>query len=169
MAPTQIPIWEYVFNLPSINLPSKTVSLLSRLKFDGEGKVSASDHLLNFLNKCVKHNITDLNLTCRLFVLTFRGRIERWLETFPSYSIYTWFEFIDHFLNDFEIYDYDKLCYELQAIQIKKNELFERALMRFRRVLSKFLIIDVPFESRLTYLVLKLVAPVMPQDQSTVN
>ena len=51
MAPTQIPLWEHVFNLPSVTLPSETVSLLSRLKFDVEGKVFARDHLLIFFEQ----------------------------------------------------------------------------------------------------------------------
>ena len=169
MAPTQIPIWESIFNLPSVTLPNKTTSLLSRLEFDGEGKIFVRDHLLKFLNKRVKYNINDLNLMCRLFTPTFRGWIKRWLETFPLYYIYTWFEFADHFLDDFEIYDYDKLCLELQVAQIKKSETIERALIRFRHVLSKFRIVDVPSKSKLTDLVSKLVAPVMPHDQSIVN
>jgi len=169
MAPTQIHVWEHVFNLRSVTLPCKTVPLLSHLKFDGEGKAFARDHILNFLNKCVKYNINYLNLMCRLFVLTFRGRIKRWLETFPLHYIYTWFEFADHFLDDFEIYDYDKLCLELQDVQINKGECIERALIRFRHVLSKFRIVDVPSKSELTDLVLKLSTPVMPQDQSTSN
>ena len=113
MAPTQIPVGEHVFNLPSVTIPSKTVSLLSRLKFDGEGKLSAREHLLKFSIKCDKYKITDLSLTCRLFALTLGGRIEKWLETFPSYSFYNWLDFANQFLDDFEDYDYDKLCDEV--------------------------------------------------------
>ena len=108
MASTQIPVWEHVFNFTSIDIPSKTVSLLSRHKFDGEGKLSAREHVLKFSIKCDEYKITDLGLTCRLFALTLGGRIEKWLETFPSCSFYTWFEFANQFLDDFEDYDYDK-------------------------------------------------------------
>jgi len=107
MDSTQIPVWEHIFNLPSVTIPSKTVSLLSRLKFDGEGKVSAKDHLLKFSSKCDKYKITDLNLTCRLFALTLGGRIEKWMENFPSYFFYKWFDFTNQFLDNFEDYDYD--------------------------------------------------------------
>ncbi len=63
------------FKLPSVTIPSKMVSLLSHFKFDGEGKVSTKYHILKIWNNCVKYNINDLNITWRLFALTFRKRI----------------------------------------------------------------------------------------------
>jgi hypothetical protein len=82
MAPAQIFVWEHVFNLPSVNIPSKTLYLLSELTFDGEGSTSAEDHLCIFFYKCLKHNIIDPNVICRLFALTFRGRVKYWFEYF---------------------------------------------------------------------------------------
>jgi hypothetical protein len=98
------------FSLPDI--PNKTVSLLSKLTFDGGGDVSAKDHLNKFWCKCIKHDISDLKVLCRLFAFTFRGRIKHWFESFPAYHIFDWFQFVEEFLDAFENYDYNQLCEE---------------------------------------------------------
>jgi hypothetical protein len=87
MAPAQIIVLEHAFHFSLPNIPNKTVSLLSKLTFDGEGNVSAKTHLNKFSCKCIKHGITDLNVLCRLFAFTFRGRIKCWFESFLTYSI----------------------------------------------------------------------------------
>ena len=73
MAHAQIPVWESVFNFTMVNIPNETINLLLKLEFDGEGDISAREHLGKFLCKCNKHNIVDLNATCRLFALTLFG------------------------------------------------------------------------------------------------
>ena len=97
MAHAQIPVWESVFNFTLVNIPNKTINLSSKLEFDREGDISGREHLGNFLCKCNKHKIVDLNATCRFFALTLKGRIKCWLETFPPNFFFTWFQFAHEF------------------------------------------------------------------------
>jgi hypothetical protein len=83
MAP-QITVLEHAFNFSLPDVPNETVSRLSKLDFDGEGNTSAKDHLNKFWCKCIKHDISDLGVLCRLFAFTFRGRIKKWFESFPG-------------------------------------------------------------------------------------
>jgi hypothetical protein len=79
------------------------------------------DHLNKFWCKCIKHDISDLKVLCRLFTFTFRGRIKHWFESFTTYYIVDWFQFVDEFLDAFEIYDYNRLCEEFQALLINDD------------------------------------------------
>ena len=109
-----------------------TVSRLSKLTFDGEGNISAKDHLNKFWCKCIKHDISDLGVLCRLFAFTFRGRIKHWFESFPACHIFDWFQFVDEFLDAFEIYDFDQLCEEFHTSLINDDssseEIFDKSL-----------------------------------------
>jgi len=60
MASVQIYEWETVFNFELHNIPNETINLLSKFQFDGEGNISANDHIYKFLCKCINYNITDL-------------------------------------------------------------------------------------------------------------
>ena len=60
MAHAQIPVWESVFNFTLVNIPNETINLLSKLEFDGEGDISAREHLGKFL--CIVTNIRLLIL-----------------------------------------------------------------------------------------------------------
>jgi hypothetical protein len=111
MAP-QITVLEHAFGFSLPDIPNKTISLLSKLTFDGGGNVSAKYHINKFLCKCIEHDIFDLKVLCRLFDFTFRGQIKHWFESFPAYHIFYWFQFVDEFLDSFEIYDYNQLCEE---------------------------------------------------------
>ena len=103
---------EHAFHFWLPDIPNKTVSLLSKLTFDGGGNVFAKDHINKFLCKCIKHDISDLKVLCRLFAFTFRGWIKHWFESFPAYHTFYWFQFVEEFLDSFEIYDYNQLCEE---------------------------------------------------------
>ena len=111
MAP-QIIVLEHSFHFSLPDIPNETVSLLSKLTFDGGGDVPAKDHINKFWCKFIKHDIYDLKVLCRLFAFTFRGRIKHWFESFPTYHIIDWFQFVEEFLDAFEIYDYNQLCEE---------------------------------------------------------
>jgi hypothetical protein len=125
MAP-QITVLEHAFNFSLPDVPNETVSRLSKLTFDGEGKLSAKDHLIKFSCKCIKHDISDLEVLCRLFAFTFRGRIKHWFESFPACRIFNWFQFVDEFLNAFEIYDFDQLCEEFHTSLINGRSIFRK-------------------------------------------
>jgi hypothetical protein len=104
MAP-QIIVLEHAFHFSLPDIPNETVSHLSKLTFDGGGNVFAKYHLNKFWCKWIKNDISDLKVLCRLFAFTFRGRIKHWFESFPTYHIIDWFQFVDEFLCAFENYD----------------------------------------------------------------
>ena len=137
-------MWECIFNLQVIDIPNETTLLFSQLKFDGEGKKSANELLSKFWSKCIKHKVVDLNVLCWLFASTFRGRIQYWLETLPPYSIYSWFEFVDKFLDDFEIYNFNKLCEKLEVPFTDKDLSLEQCSIKISHILCKFHLDDLP-------------------------
>jgi hypothetical protein len=150
MAP-QITVLEHAFNFSLPDVPNETVSCLAKLTFDGEGNLSAKDHLKKFLCKCIKHNISDLGVLCRLFAFTFRGRIKHWFESFPACRIFDWFQFVDEFLNDFEIYDFDQLCEEFHTSLINDDPSSEGFLTRVYHILCKFNLDDMSLALNLFY------------------
>jgi hypothetical protein len=150
MAP-QIIVLEHAFHFSLPNIPNETVSLLSKLTFDGGGDVSAKDHLNKFWCKCIKHNISDLKVLCILFSFNFRGCIKHWFESFPSYHIIDWFQFVDEFLDSFEKYNYNQLCEEFQTLLINGNSSPEGYSTRIHHVLCKFNFDDMSFVLSLLY------------------
>jgi hypothetical protein len=109
MAP-QITVLKHTFHFSLPNIPNETFFRLSILTFDGGGNVFAKYYLSKFLCKCIKHDISNLKVLCKLFTFTFRGWIKHWFESFPAYHIIDWFQFVDEFLEAFENYDYSQLC-----------------------------------------------------------
>jgi hypothetical protein len=150
MAP-QITVLEHAFHFSLPDVPNETVSHLSKLTFDGGGDVSAKDHLNKFWCKCIKHDISDLKVLCRLFSFTFRGRIKHWFESFPTYHIFYWFQFVEEFLDAFEMYDYNQLCEEFQTLLINDNSSSEGFSTRIHHVLCKFNLNDMSFLLNLLY------------------
>jgi hypothetical protein len=150
MAP-QITVLEHAFNFSLPDVPNETVSCLSKLTFDGEGNTSAKDHLNKFWCKCIKHDISDLGVLCRLFAFTFRGRIKQWFESFPACHIFDWFQFVDEFLNDFEIYDFDQLCEEFHTSLINGDPSSEGFLTKVYHILCKFNLDDMSLALNLFY------------------
>jgi hypothetical protein len=67
---------EHAFNVSLPVIPNKTTNLFSEITFDDEGNTFAVEHISIFFNKCLRHNISDPNVTCRLFTLTFRGQVK---------------------------------------------------------------------------------------------
>jgi hypothetical protein len=150
MAP-QITVLEHAFNFSLPDVPNETVSHLSKLTFDGEGNISAKDHLNKFWCKCIKHDISDLGVLCRLFAFTFRGRIKHWFESFPACHIFYWFQFVDEFLDSFEIYDFDQLCEEFHASLINDDSSSEIFLTRVYHIVCKFNLDDMSLALNLFY------------------
>ena len=150
MAP-QITVLEHAFNFSLPDVPNDIVSCLSKLTFDGESNTSAKDHLNKFWCKCIKYDISDLEVLCRLFAFTFRGRIKHWFESFPVCHIFDWFQFVDEFLNAFEIYDFDQLCEEFHTSLINDDPSSERFLTRVYHILCKFNLDDMPLALNLFY------------------
>jgi hypothetical protein len=147
----QITVSEHAFNFSLPNVPNETVSRLSKLTLDGEGNLSTKDHLNKFWCKCIKHDISDLGVLCRIFAFTFRGRIKHCLESFPTFHIFDWFQFVDEFLDAFEIYDFDQLCEEFHTSLINDDSSSEDFLTRVYHILCKFNLDDMPLALNLFY------------------
>jgi hypothetical protein len=150
MAP-QTTVLEHAFNFSLPDVPNETVSCLSKLTFDGESNTSAKDHLNKFWCKCIKYDISDLEVLCRLFAFTFRGRIKHWFESFPVCHIFDWFQFVDEFLNAFEIYDFDQLCEEFHTSLINGDLSSEIFLTKVYHILCKFNLDDMSLALNLFY------------------
>jgi hypothetical protein len=147
----QITVLEHAFHFSLHDVPNKTVSHLSKLTFDGGGNVSAKDHLNKLWFKCIKHDISDLRVLCRLFSFTFRGRIKHWFESFLAYHIFYWFQFVDDFLDSFKIYDYNQLCEEFQTLLITGDSSSEGFSTRIYHILYKFNLDDMSFVLNILY------------------
>jgi hypothetical protein len=95
--------------------------------------------------------VSDLRVLCRLFAFTFRGRIKHWFESFPACHIFYWFQFVDEFLDAFEIYDYNQLCEEFQTSLINGDSSSEDFLTRIYHIFCKFNLDDMSFVLNLHY------------------
>jgi hypothetical protein len=73
------------------------------------------------------------------------GWIKHWFESFPANHIIDWFQFIEEFLDAFEIYDYNQLCEQFKALPINENSSLEVLLIRIHHVLCKFQLDDMSF------------------------
>jgi hypothetical protein len=139
----QITVLEHAFHFSLLDIPNETLSHLSKLTFDGGEDVSAKDHLNKFWFKCIKHNIYDLKVLCRLITFTFMGWIKHWFESFLAYHIFYWFQFVEEFLDAFENYNYNQLCEEFQTLLINDNSSPEGFSTRIHHFLCKFNLDDM--------------------------
>jgi hypothetical protein len=125
-------------------IPKKTTDLFSKLTFDGEGNTYAVDHISKFCFKCLKNKITNLNLICRLFSLTFQGWVKYWFESFRANFIHSWSEFVIKFLSYFNNYDYDELGEELSFLRKENDESFKDFSIRFIHFCTRFPLKEMP-------------------------
>jgi hypothetical protein len=138
MASTQIIVSKLAFNVSLPVISNKTTDLFSELTFDGEGNTSIVDHISNFFYMCLRHKITDSNDTCRLFALTFRGRVKVWFESFRENSIHSLSDFLFDLLSYFRNYNYDELSEELSFLRKENGESFNDFAIRFIHVGIRF-------------------------------
>jgi hypothetical protein len=90
MAPSHIPLWIFFSSTIAPKPPRNILHLFSQLKFDGEGETIASQHDFKFFEFYYFHNITNGNIICRLFTLTFTCWVKSWCETLLAASNHTW-------------------------------------------------------------------------------
>jgi dTDP-D-glucose 4,6-dehydratase len=91
---------EHAFNVLPV-IPNKTTYLFSELTFHYEGNTSIVEHISKNNYKFLKNKIIDLNLICRLFAITFQGRVKYWFESILDNSIHSLSEFVIEFLSKF--------------------------------------------------------------------
>jgi hypothetical protein len=128
----------------------KPILSLIKPTYDGENGVSIVDHVLQFMIKCNSFNIINENEICRLFSLTFKGRIQEWYKTLLDKSVHSWEYFIDIFLLDHHCYDYDKLCLEIGSLSMHEDESIEEFYDRFKSLCFRFHLKDLPSEEDLS-------------------
>jgi hypothetical protein len=117
---------------------------LSQLKFDGEGETYASRHALHFWKFCCSHNITNENVICSMFTLTFAGQVKSGARLCRPASIHTWEQFMREFFHSFENYDYDKLCEEILELRKNKDESLKYFVIIFTHLCYRFPLDDRP-------------------------
>jgi hypothetical protein len=148
---SQITVLEHSFHFSLPEVTNETVSRLSKLTFDGGINAYSKGHINKFWCKCIKHDISDLRVLCRLFSFTFRGWIKHWFESLPACHIFYWFQFVNEFLYAFEIDDYNQLCEEFQTLLINGDSSSEDFSIRIYHILYKFNLDDMLFVLNLLY------------------
>jgi hypothetical protein len=140
MAPPCISILEHVFIMckPTRSISKKTINSLSKLNFDGEGVIFSFVHLCRFNPKYKSFEIYNENELCRLFTLTFQGRIKGWFKMLLAKSIHTWKQFIHLFIVVHWDYNYAKLCLEMESLPRYEGEPFEEFFFIFMLICHRF-------------------------------
>jgi hypothetical protein len=144
MDPSHIHLWRCFSGIVPLKTPRKIFSLLSKIKFYGEGEIVAFEHIFQFWKFCVSHNNTNESFICKLFTLTFTSQIKSWCDTLLVASIHTWEQFMHQIWHDFENYEYDDLCVEILDLRKNKEESLEYFLIRFMHLCYKFTLDDRP-------------------------
>ena len=121
MAHSHIPAWESntALNLhgPLHELPRKVVAFLP--KFDGEGNITALEHIRKYESVLCLLDITYEDVVCRLFPFTFEGKVLDWYFVLPIHTIHGWFDFKRVFQSAYDIYNAIDIYLELDGIQVK--------------------------------------------------
>ena len=117
------PIWRCFSRKIIFDAPERIVDLLTKNKYNGEEVTSACEHVLQFIDHCIFHKITDKDVMCIFFTLTFEGRVKNWCETFPVASIHSFEHLISEFIVSFGDYDFISLSTELKKLRKDKDEL----------------------------------------------
>lgn len=101
MDSSQILVWDHVFSFPMHNetIPFQIANLLLKVKFNGESEIFSSVSFFDFSKENLSCKIVYKSIICRLFTLTFIGRIKKWFETFPTNSIHSWVHFLKLFIS----------------------------------------------------------------------
>jgi hypothetical protein len=69
--------------------------------FFGDASEDAEKHLFNFKSTCHDFNLTEDNVTCRLFLQTLRGNALEWYSSLIPNSITSWDVLEDSFAEKF--------------------------------------------------------------------
>jgi hypothetical protein len=162
MAPVYIPTLGHAFSScrPTRYIPKKKLESLSNLKFDGESKISAFDHLYQFMDKC--------KILTSLMIMKFAGcllshskdRIQKWYKALPAKSIHSWNHFMEVFLLAHQNYNYEELCLEIENISMHADESLDEFYARFMSLCFRFHLEDLPSTKDLIECFTSLVLPV---------
>jgi hypothetical protein len=144
MDPSQIPLWRCISGSVPHNTPRKIINLLSKIKFDGEGETSASEHIIQFCLVCFLRILLMKVSYAGCSLLLLKVELKVGVRLCPTTSIHTWEQFMHEFLYAFENYNYDELCEEILELRKKKDESLEDFSLRFMCLLYRFHLDDMP-------------------------
>jgi hypothetical protein len=138
MASSQIPIWRCIYGRTYCTTPLNIVNLLSENKSDGENQYISHEHVLQFVENWISNDLGHEGVMCRIFTLTFEGLAKEWCESLLAASIHTWDQFVSYFFYEFQDYDYDKICLELENLRRLEGESMIHFVIRFKSIFLKF-------------------------------
>jgi len=93
----------------SLQVSESIIDYLSTLKFDDEGETTLLEHNLHFLEFCIEHNIHCKDVSCRLFILTFEGRIRKWCHTLTDASLHSFEHLVTKLSLTFDMFNHKRL------------------------------------------------------------
>ena len=97
-------------------MPKNTTNLMLKDKFNGESEISTFAYSFMFHRNYLSCNISNQNLICKLFSLTFTGQIRKWFNSFTIGSIHSWVQFMEIFIIVHQNYNYDQLYDEIESL-----------------------------------------------------
>jgi hypothetical protein len=89
---SKLPIWSCISSKAFCSTPTKVVKYLLKVKFDGKSKISAYDHVLQFIQNFTNSSFYDIDegILCMIFTLTLIGHAKDWCESLPVSSVDSW-------------------------------------------------------------------------------
>lgn len=121
---------------------------MAKVKFNGESIFSAFDHIFQFIKKCNDYDI-DESVMYGIFTLTLTGQAKYWCLSLPVTSVDSWDDFSRIFLQNFQEYNCDHVCQELEKLHRIEGESYVDFLLRFKLICFKFQSDDLPSQFEL--------------------
>jgi hypothetical protein len=88
-------------NLPEIDFQMPNIPIEIFSTFFGDASEDAEKHLINFKGTCYDFNLTEDNVTCRLFLQTLQEDALEWYSSLMPNSITSWDVLEDSFAENF--------------------------------------------------------------------
>ena len=121
---------------PQNPLPKHPEKMLP--KFDPDDDILPENHINKFMLAMNIMNAQHVDVACRLFYLTLKGKASSWLFNLLSRSITSWKQFENAFIIRFgDDKTSGTLLLELARLNINKNEKFKEFNQRFITLLNK--------------------------------
>lgn len=111
----------------------------SQFRFDGKGGMFISKHKYDFLIFFKPHEIYDEEVVCIFFTLTIEGQVSLWYHTSRTYSIHSFFQFLNKVHQAFDRYGYQDVYDRSDQFRMKYSEYLENFLDQFLHFWYEFL------------------------------
>lgn len=147
MCSSKKPPWR-CFSVSQSNItPINGFKALSKVKFND--KSFAFNHLFQFISNSQKFNIDEVDLR-RIFTYTLIGQAKYWCLSRSFASIHSLDEIAVMFLQDFQRYNYKKVCKQLLELHRTKGGPLDQFSVKFKLTLILIKSNDLPLEHQLT-------------------